>query len=199
MPFQHLSSAPVPVATLSLHRTLGRETQYGCMCLSFIVTSDTWGRVEQNRSMSLNTIPQLYGTVWNSIPRSMITDSEGKRVSNLTHSFIQPLILLVICSELKWRAKKGFNCLGLTMVLYKPSVKGHIRQRAITRTWIRGNTNQCVHFIRAGSQLVIHYNFPSLYDLINSDAAAAASFLSEVATCLEQLSKEKVTKIEGRR
>lgn len=84
------------------------------------------------------------------------------------------------------------------MVLYKPFVKGHIRKTAITWTWIRANTNQCVHFIRAGSQLVIHYNFPSLYDLIDSDAAAAASFLSEVATCLEQLSKEKVTKIEDK-
>lgn len=59
MPFQHLSSAPVPVATLSLHRRLGRETQYGCKCLSFMVTSDTWGRVEKNRFMSLNTFPKL--------------------------------------------------------------------------------------------------------------------------------------------
>lgn len=52
MPFQHFSSAPVPVATLSLQRILGREIQYGCMSLSLMVTSDTWCRIDKSRLMT---------------------------------------------------------------------------------------------------------------------------------------------------
>lgn len=58
------------------------------------------------------------------------------------------------------------------------------------------NTNQFVHFVGAGSQLVLHCNLPSLHDVV--DSGAAGSSLSEVATCLEQLGQEKVKKRQDR-
>lgn len=57
-------------------------------------------------------------------------------------------------------------------------------------------TNQFVHFVRAGTQLVLHCNLPSLHDVVNS--CAAGSSLSEVATCLEQLGQAKVRKRQDR-
>lgn len=41
LPFQHLSSDPNPVATLSLQMRFGREVQYGLLSPSIILTSDT--------------------------------------------------------------------------------------------------------------------------------------------------------------
>lgn len=54
-----------------------------------------------------------------------------------------------------------------------------------------------VHFVRAGFHFVVHHNFPPLCDLVQS--AAAGSSVSELATCLEQLCKQRETreKCEG--
>lgn len=39
----------MPVATLSLHTIFGRETQYGRMCSSFVLTSATWQEARKCR------------------------------------------------------------------------------------------------------------------------------------------------------
>lgn len=59
------------------------------------------------------------------------------------------------------------------------------------------NTNQLVHFVRAGFHFVVHHNFLPLCDLVQS--TTAGSSVSELATSLEQLCKQRETreKCEG--